>query len=183
MLSSWGNAVGIKPQRAKWANKNCIIDQPSSRKSALFLHYILKHHIVKASFILWLQPLHSHTAAELSWTRWRNSSKSKHITAVCPARGLSKWGTNSTHSRESPPITNHNTGKRTLFENGPVRAVWKHLYWTQWKAEVLFFTEVFKYLAYFVPLTSSSSPQGSRRFAESFSHSLPMIDRRLALEE
>lgn len=182
MLSSWGNAAGIKPQRAKWANKNCIIDQLFSRKSALFLHYILKHHIVKASFILWLQPLHSHTATGLSWIYWRNSSKSKHITAVCSARGLSKWGTCSTHSRQSPPITNHNTGKRTLLENSPVQATWKQKIEQDEKLRCCF-TEVFKHLAYFVPLKRSSSPQGSRRFAESFSHSLPMIDRRLALEE
>lgn len=45
------------------------------------------------------------------------------------------------------------------------------------------FTEVSEHLAYFVPLPSSSSPQGSRRFAESFSHSLSMTDRRPALEK
>lgn len=183
MLSRWGNAIGIKPQRAKRANKNCIIEQTSLRRVGLFLHYILKHRIVKALFILWLQPPHSHTVTELSWTYWRISSKSKHITAVCSATGLSKWGTwlHTRWAAQQGPITRHNTGKN-FTEEQSVQAVWKHLYLNRMKSWGAISLRSLNTLLT-VPLTSSSSPQRSRIYAESFSHSLSVTDKRLALEK
>lgn len=158
---------------------------PSPKGSALFLTILWN-----TSSYSWRYSNPSMPAGtELRWTYWKRSPKSKHITAVCSATGCTaKWGACSTpdylYSRERPSITKaYVKSAKQVYSRLLQFKQSEHTYiWTWSKAEVPLYCEVFKTLAHFVSLMSSSAPQ-QYRFAESFSQSLSMTNRRLMLEK